>query len=109
MKLREKLKLPAIILACLVGIGGILGYFVKISVYIELPKMHLALADEYYKTKEDVVDLKNMWEVQRRANELNEKWQRQQQPTYQEPPRRCWDLWEDGYEYEVDCLSGNWL
>ncbi len=67
--------------------------------------------------EQDVIDLKQIIEYyyqndqqqQRSYQPAQYQNQRQQAPQYQEPDPRCWDYANDGYEYEYDCNTGNWL
>ncbi len=70
-----------------------------------------------------IYDIQEYISEQRMANKLMQEIQQQYQyqnqrqqsqtiynpPPYEPPPRRCWDYADDGYEYEYDCYTGNWL
>lgn len=67
--------------------------------------------------EQDVTDLKKIIEYYYRTEQqqVQQPYQQEQQyypnqPAYQNPePRKCYDKWTDGYQYEVNCYTGDWM
>ena len=84
-------------------VGALAGAVVMTATYITLPSDVEAL-------QEDFIDLKQILQKQQTINEFYYNKERNQPPPYEPPEvRRCWDYAGDGYEYEYDCNTGNWL
>jgi hypothetical protein len=120
---RRKLKWyeqPKYILTLIALFGAFCAGIVTLSEYIKLPETTQALAGEMQQTNERIMSVEQWIAVQQEANQIQRQWQEQQMqyyqqyqpvqsPPYQAPKPRCWDYWEDGYQYEVDCQTWEFL
>lgn len=77
-----------------------------------------AIAGEVKSNAGEIVSINQYIKTNQAILENNQQWQQQQrtiyrlpQPPYEPPPpRRCWDIWQtDGKEYEVDCITWEWI
>jgi hypothetical protein len=106
---QKKLTVSASTVAAL---GILLTAIPKASDYIETPIVVEALAGQVTNNSYKIDKIDRYIETNQAILEAQQQWQQQQwqQPAYNPPPKRkCWDIWEDGYEYEIDCTTGRWL
>lgn len=102
MSLANKIK---IIGGAVTGIAVIFVGLFWLADFVRLP-------DRVEANEEDVQDIKDYVREQRVANDLQRDWQQQykyERPQYEQPPRRCYDYANDGYQYEIDCITGDWM
>lgn len=83
-------------------VGALAGAIVVTATYVTLP-------NDVEAVEQDIVDLKQIIQSQQIINDFYYQREQTYQPKYQEPQRRCWDFAKDGYEYEYDCITNEWL